>query len=80
MKTLSDTQKLALCAGCRDNFYNGNNHLGVKRCWGLDSAEPVRRKFVHISACPPWDTQRVEDTLSCHRRHQYVAVEEDVNA
>ena len=32
-----------LCAGCRDNFYNGNNPLGVKRCWSLDTAKVVTR-------------------------------------
>lgn len=27
------------CVGCRDNFYNGNNDLGVKECWKLKNAK-----------------------------------------
>lgn len=26
------------CSGCRNNFYNGNNSLGVTRCWSLEKA------------------------------------------
>lgn len=33
------------CAGCRDNFYNGNNPLGVKRCWSFDEAKPLETRF-----------------------------------
>ena len=28
--------ELKHCRGCRDNFYNGNNELGVTRCWSFD--------------------------------------------
>jgi hypothetical protein len=31
------------CAGCRDNFYNGNNGLGVKQCWCLAKAKLVTK-------------------------------------
>jgi hypothetical protein len=31
------------CIGCRDDFYNGKNPLGVKECWMLKSAELVTR-------------------------------------
>lgn len=31
------------CQGCEDNFYNGNNPLGVKQCWMLKSAKLVTR-------------------------------------
>lgn len=27
------------CAGCRNNFYNGNNDLGVNECWSLKTAK-----------------------------------------
>ena len=33
------------CIGCRDNFYNGNNNLGVKECWGFKTAELVKADF-----------------------------------
>lgn len=31
------------CNGCRNDFYNDKNPLGVKRCWSLDSARLVWR-------------------------------------
>jgi len=31
------------CSGCRNNFYNGNNNLGVKECWQLKSARLKKR-------------------------------------
>lgn len=31
----SKAEKLPLCAGCTDNFYNGRNNLGVTECWSL---------------------------------------------
>jgi hypothetical protein len=31
------------CKGCRDNFYNGSNPLGVKKCWCLEDAKVVIR-------------------------------------
>ena len=32
-----------LCRGCRDDFYNGNNKLGVAECWMFKKAEVVTR-------------------------------------
>lgn len=29
----------SLCSGCRNNFYNGNNNLGVSECWSLKDAK-----------------------------------------
>lgn len=40
---MTEAEKLQHCAGCRDDFYNGNNPLGVQRCWGLKTAEMVTR-------------------------------------
>ncbi len=31
------------CSGCRDNFYNGNNGIGVQQCWSLKNAKVVTR-------------------------------------
>lgn len=42
--TLREDEKLATCVGCRDDFYNDKNPLGVKRCWSLKSAKKVRRE------------------------------------
>jgi len=43
MPKMTENQKLKHCAGCRDDFYNGKNSLGVKQCWALKSAELVTR-------------------------------------
>ena len=41
------------CDGCRNDFYNdGNNPLGVKRCWSRDGAKPVTRYRIHINSLP----------------------------
>lgn len=31
------------CRGCRDDFYNGKNSIGVKECWSYPTAKVVRR-------------------------------------
>lgn len=31
------------CAGCRDDFYNDKNPMGIKECWGLKTAKLVTR-------------------------------------
>lgn len=31
------------CAGCRNDFYNGNNQMGIGKCWSLESAQLVNR-------------------------------------
>lgn len=65
-----------LCVGCRDNFYNGNNNLGVKECWDFESARIKRIKFIPLNQRPPWDQPAVT-TLSCYRKKGYMAVGPD---
>ena len=65
------------CEGYRDDFYNGNNDLGVTDCWGLRDAKLIMRKEVHISQCPPWN-QAAKLFTSCYRRSQFVYVTEKV--
>ena len=31
------------CIGCEDNFYNGNNDMGIKECWDFEDAKVVSR-------------------------------------
>ena len=33
----------SMCSGCRNNFYNGHNDLGVKECWSFKDAKPVTK-------------------------------------
>ena len=57
----------ALCSGCRDDFYNGNNSLGVQECWCFKTAKVVTRW--KAGWWTPQESRsafvRVE-TLSCH--------------
>lgn len=57
-----------LCRGCRDDFYNGNNDMGIKECWSLRQAAPVTRY-----ACGTWTQPAVPGAFrevkvySCYR-------------
>ena len=31
------------CLGCRNDFYNDKNHLGVKECWSFKKAKLVTK-------------------------------------
>jgi hypothetical protein len=37
------------CAGCRDDFYNGHNDIGVKECWMLKDAQLKTRFRLSIN-------------------------------
>jgi len=37
---MTKAEKLPLCSGCRNDFYNGQ---GAKECWSLKDAKPVIR-------------------------------------
>jgi len=69
--------KLELCAGCENNFYNGNNQLGVKQCWSLPKASIVHKKKISINDVPPWKTQPIVRILSCRREKGYVFYDSD---
>jgi len=55
--------KSKMCVGCRNDFYNGNNSLGVRRCLYLGSAKVCDKKhYVSIhSNCKTINKK----TLSC---------------
>jgi hypothetical protein len=67
---LNRKQKLELCVGCRDDFYNGKNDLGIPECWCLKDAKLVWRKEVHIDQVPPW-LQAPVHVLSCFRKPKH---------
>ncbi len=67
------------CHGCRQNFYNGNNDLGVTQCWSLKSAKLIKRKEVPLWQTPPW-TQKARTLPSCYQKQGYVYVEPRVSA
>ena len=72
---LEDKKKL--CKGCRDDFYNGNNPLGVAECWCFKGAKVVMRKRVPNDLRPPW-TMTPGRTLHCKHEDGYVYVGEDI--
>lgn len=65
---------VSMCAGCRDNFYNGNNPYGVKQCWSFETAKVVKRIKVGVNERPPYSANRLAWTLSCHKPQGYVQV------
>lgn len=62
MGRLSKDKKLEYCRRCRQNFYNGNNDLGIKECWHLKTAKLVTKEIY-------WSLAQVKPnrirTLSC---------------
>jgi hypothetical protein len=78
MPTTAD--KLKLCSGCRDDFYNDKNPLGVKRCWSFRSARVVRRWTIGWWTSPlsPRAYQEVK-TLDCHHEPGQMAFQKDLN-
>lgn len=53
------------CAGCRNNFYNGNNSLGVDECWSLKTAKMVWRIPVGNRERPPYKGKRKVRVPDC---------------
>lgn len=64
---MTESDKLNLCVGCRNDFYNGKNKIGVKRCWSLKDAKVVTRYKLGWWTRPdePGAFQEVT-TLTCH--------------
>ncbi len=55
------------CRGCRNDFYNGRNGIGVKECWSLKSARVVTRYRIGWWTNPTSKKAfRKVRTLTCH--------------
>ena len=54
------------CAGCDQNFYNGNNPHGVKECWSLRTAKVVTRFKQPWWEAWPFGSARKVRTYDCH--------------
>jgi hypothetical protein len=63
------------CNGCHNDFYNGNNDLGVKRCWSLDKARLCKRLRIHVDAPPPYKHVKPEMLPSCYQQSRFVFVD-----
>ena len=64
------------CAGCRDDFYNGNNPLGVTECWMRTRGTMKTRYQLHCDT--PMNRrsgyQKVK-VPSCYHKPRYVHVD-----
>jgi len=69
MRTLK-TRKM--CSGCRDDFYNGHNDLGVNECWSFKDAELVKVIQVGYWERPPYESRPIEKRLSCYRKRDCI--------
>ena len=60
---------LEQCRGCEDDFYNGNNPLGIQRCWSAATGEIVKRYAIGTWTMPasPGAFTEVE-VPNCYRR------------
>lgn len=71
---LGKAEKLKHCIGCRSNFYNGNNPMGIKECWHLKDAKLVLKKRVSINQVPPYKQSPIK-VLNCYEENGYVYID-----
>jgi len=64
------------CQGCRDNFYNGNNNLGVSECWMFKSATMEKKLDVPTDLRPPYKMSPVSRP-NCYKAKGYVRVAQE---
>jgi len=53
------------CKGCHDNFYNGNNPLGIEECWQYEDAEFVKRIPIGMNEPPPYLNKKEVKVFNC---------------
>lgn len=69
---MTKQEKLRMCVGCTENFYNGNNSIGVSECWMLKSARVVKKWRIGYWDSPtiPGIFQQVK-VLNCRHEKGY---------
>jgi len=65
------------CSGCRNDFYNDHNPLGVKECWSLKDATMVKVIDIHVDQAPPYRNVEPVSHPSCYKRPRFVHVAPD---
>ncbi len=56
------------CVRCHDNFYNGNNDMGIKECWRFNRAKVVSRYRIAWWTAPDSKERFTKvTTLDCHK-------------
>lgn len=73
---MTKQEKKQHCIGCRNNFYNGNNDLGVKECWSFKTSQIVQRVEVPVHQRPPYH-QTPRKSLSCYHADGYAYLKPD---
>ena len=68
------------CSGCKDDFYNGKNDLGVGKCWLRDDAKREKRMLIPIDMPPPYKHIRAELLPTCYKRQGYATVKPEAIA
>lgn len=67
----------AHCLGCKDDFYNGKNNIGVKECWCLKSAKLIPTVLIHVSDPPPYKGLKPKKRPNCYKANRFVTVSPD---
>jgi hypothetical protein len=65
------------CHGCRDDFYNGHNNLGVTRCWNLASAMMESKLDIPVDLPPPYTHINPTSKPTCYKAKGYVRIAKD---
>lgn len=62
------------CAGCYNNFYNGNNPYGVQECWSFKTATLEQRIDVPVDLRPPYTHLKPRLRPTCYKGKGYVHI------
>ena len=62
------------CAGCDDDFYNGQNPYGIAECWSFKKATEGKYLLIHVDQPPPYDATRLVTLPTCYRKPRFVKV------
>jgi hypothetical protein len=62
------------CSGCHNDFYNGHNDLGVKKCWHAQDATMVTRLIIHVDQPPPYLNVKPRTVPSCYKAQRFATV------
>lgn len=66
------------CQGCRNDFYNDKNPLGVKACWSLKKAKVVTRYRIGWWTTPSDTSHTKVRTYDCHHAPGKYAMEKSL--
>lgn len=54
------------CVGCRNDFYNNKNELGVKECWQLKHAKMKWKIPIGFHEMPPYKNKQKQRVPDCY--------------